>query len=244
MGAILALTLRQIASVRRLLIVGLLAILPVALTVAVALLGESPGDEPDSDFVTVAIAGLVVGVVLPIVSMALAAPAFGDDVEDGTLSFIALTPIPQWRIALAKLAAPVIIAAPVAAIGGVVTAYVGLQGDVQASLAVGAGLLLGAAAYCSIFTWAGLMTTRAISLGIVYVFLWEGLASALIPGVKFLSVSAYTVSVMLRLDEERLAVDALSDGAIGFPAALICLAAVVAALYALSVWRLRTMDVT
>ena len=33
MGAILALTLRQIASVRRLLIVGLLAILPVALTI-------------------------------------------------------------------------------------------------------------------------------------------------------------------------------------------------------------------
>jgi len=243
MGAILALTLRQIASVRRLLIVGLLAALPVALTVAIALFGESPGDGPDSDFVTIAIAGLVTGIILPIVSMALAAPAFGDDVEDGTLSFIALTPIPRWRIALAKLAAPVIIAAPVAAIGGVVTAYVGLQGDIQASLAVGAGLLLGAAAYCSIFTWAGLMTTRAISLGIVYVFLWEGLASTLVPGVKYLSVSAYTISVMLRLDKERLAVEALSDSEIGFPAALIGLAVVVAALYALSVWRLRTMDV-
>lgn len=245
MGAILALTLRQIASVRRLLIVGLLAILPVALTILVTMLDElDRGSDGDvDDFIAVVIAGLIVGVVLPIVSMALAAPAFGDDVEDGTLSFIALTPIPRWRIALAKLAAPVIIAAPVAAIGGVVTAYVGLQGDIQASLAVGAGLLLGAAAYCSIFTWAGLMTTRAISLGIVYVFLWEGLASALIPGVKYLSVSAYTVSIMIRLDEERMAVEALSDGAIGFPAALISLAAVVAALYALSVWRLRTMDV-
>ncbi len=243
MGAILALTLRQIASVRRLLIVGLLAALPVALTFAISLFGESPGDEPDSDFVTIAIAGLVTGIILPIVSMALAAPAFGDDVEDGTLSFIALTPIPRWRIALAKLAAPVAIAAPVAAVSGLATAYVGLDGDVQASLAVGAGLLLGAAAYCSIFTWAGLMTTRAISLGIVYVFLWEGLASTLVPGVKYLSVSAYTISIMLRLDEEWLAVDALSDAAVGFPAALIGLAAVVAALYALSVWRLRTMDV-
>ena len=246
MDAILALTLRQIASVRRLLIVGLLAILPVALTILVTMLDEmDSGSNGDvDDFIAVVITGLVVGVVLPIVSMALAAPAFGDDVEDGTLSFIAPTPIPRWRIALAKLAAPVIIAAPVAAIGGIVTAYVGLQGDIQASMAVGAGLLLGAAAYCSIFTWAGLMTTRAISLGIVYVFVWEGLASALVPGVKYLSVSAYTVSIMLRLDEERMAVDALLDAAIGFPAALIGLAAVVAALYALSVWRLRTMDVT
>lgn len=244
MVAILALTLRQIASVRRLLIVGLLAALPVALTIAIALFGESPGDGPDSDFVTIAIAGLVTGIILPIVSMALAAPAFGDDVEDGTLNFIALTPIPRWRIALAKLVAPVAIAAPVAAVSGVATAYVGLDGNVQTSLAVGAGLLLGAAAYCSIFTWAGLMTTRAISLGIVYVFLWEGLASTLVPGVKYLSVSAYTVSVMLRLGGESMAVAELSEGAIGFPAALIGLAAVVAALYALSVWRLRTMDVT
>ena len=245
MIAIFALTLRQIASVRRLLIVGLLAALPVALTVAVALFGGSsgngPGGGPDSDFVAVAIAGLVSGVVLPIASMALATPAFGDDVEDGTLSFIALTPIPRWRIALAKLGAPIVIAAPVAAVSGLATAYLGLDGDVQASLAVGAGLLLGAAAYCSIFAWAGLMTTRAISLGIVYVFLWEGLAGALVPGVKYLSATAYALSVMRGLGGESLA--ELADGAIEFPAALIGLAAVVAGFYALSVWRLRVMDV-
>lgn len=238
MGAILALTLRQIASVRRLLIVGLLAALPVALTVAVMLFDDGPGD----DFVAVALAGLVTGIVLPIVSMALATPAFGDDVEDGTLSFIALTPIPRWRIALAKLVAPVIIAAPVAAISGIVTAYIGLDGDVQASLAVGAGLLLGAAAYCCIFTWAGLMTTRAISFGIVYVFLWELLAGALIPGVNYLSVTSYALSVMQHLGVESM--EELSDGTtIGLSTALIGLAAVVAGFYALAVWRLRKMDV-
>ncbi len=238
MGAILALTLRQIASVRRLLIVGLLAALPVALTVAVMLFDDGPGD----DFVAVALAGLVTGIVLPIVSMALATPAFGDDVEDGTLSFIALTPIPRWRIALAKLVAPVVIAAPVAAISGIVTAYIGLDGDVQASLAVGAGLLLGAAAYCCIFTWAGLMTTRAISFGIVYVFLWELLAGALIPGVNYLSVTSYALSVMQHLGVESM--EELSDGTtIGLSTALIGLAAVVAGFYALAVWRLRKMDV-
>ena len=238
MGAILALTLRQIASVRRLLIVGLLAALPVALTVAVMLFDDGPGD----DFVAVALAGLVTGIVLPIVSMALATPAFGDDVEDGTLSFIALTPIPRWRIALAKLVAPVVIAAPVAAISGIVTAYIGLDGDMQASLAVGAGLLLGAAAYCCIFTWAGLMTTRAISFGIVYVFLWELLAGALIPGVNYLSVTSYALSVMQHLGVESM--EELSDGTtIGLSTALIGLAAVVAGFYALAVWRLRKMDV-
>ena len=239
--ALTALTLRQITGVRRLLVVGLLAALPVALTVVVALLGESPGDEPDSDFVTVAIAGLVVGIVLPIVSMALAAPAFGDDVEDGTLSFIALTPIPRWRIALAKFAAPVAVAAPVSAVSGLATTIVGLDDDVQASLAVGAGLLLGATAYSSIFAWAGLMTTRAISFGIVYVFLWELLAGALIPGVKYLSVTAYALTVMQRMGGESLS--ELADNAIGFPAALIGLAAVVTGFYALTVWRLRAMDV-
>ena len=242
MTPILALTLRQIASVRRLLIVGLLAALPVALTVAIALLGESPAEGPDSDFVEIAIAGLVAGIVLPIASMALAAPAFGDDVEDGTLSFIALTPIPRWRIALEKFAAPVVIAAPLTVTSGFLTAYLGLQGDFQASLAVGAGLLLGAAAYCSIFAWAGLMTTRAISFGIVYVFLWELLAGALIPGVKYLSVTAYALSVMQRLGGENMA-EATDGTTIALPAALIGLAAVAVVFYALSVWRIRTMDV-
>lgn len=237
MGAILALTLRQIASVRRLLIVGLLAALPVALTVAVMLFDDGSGD----DFVAVALAGLVTGIVLPIVSMALATPAFGDDVEDGTLSFIALTPIPRWRIALAKLAAPAVIAAPVAAISGIVTAYIGLDGDVQASLAVGAGLLLGAAAYSCIFTWAGLMTTRAISFGIVYVFLWELLAGALIPGVNYLSVTSYALSVMQHLGVEGI--EGPNGATIALPTALIGLAAVVAGFYALAVWRLRKMDV-
>ena len=181
--ALIALALRQIASVRRLLIVGLLAALPLALTILATTLDElDSGSNGDvDDFIAVVIAGLVVGVVLPISSMALAAPAFGDDVEDRTLSFIALTPIPRWRIALAKFAAPIIIAAPVVAVSGLSTAYVGLNGDVQASVAVFVALLLGAAAYCAIFAWAGLMTTRAISLGIVYVFLWEGLASTLSP---------------------------------------------------------------
>lgn len=239
MGAILALTLRQIASVRRLLIVGLLAALPVALTVAVMLFDDGPGD----DFVAVALAGLATGIVLPIVSMALATPTFGDDVEDGTLSFIALTPIPRWRIALAKLVAPVIIAAPVAAISGIVTAYIGLDGDVQASLAVGAGLLFGAAAYCCIFTWAGLMTTRAISFGIVYVFLWELLAGALIPGVNYLSVTSYALSVMQHLGVEGMEGPNGATIALALPTALIGIAAVVAGFYALSVWRLRKMDV-
>ena len=40
-----------------------------------------------------------------------------------------------------------------------------------------------------------------------------------------------------------MATATLSEGTVGFPAALIGLAAVMGATYALSVWRLRTMDV-
>ena len=54
--------------------------MPVALTILVTMLDDGSNGGSD-DFVTIAIAGLVVGVVLPIVSMALAAPAFGDDVK-------------------------------------------------------------------------------------------------------------------------------------------------------------------
>ena len=240
MGAVFSLSLRQITGVRRLIIVVLLALLPVALTVILRLTSgsDSGGGE---DFVNGVANALIVGVVLPIVVMALATSSFGNDLEDRTLSFIVLTPIAKWKIALSKLAASVLVAAPLALVSGAVSFFIGLDGDLNSVIAVCAGLLIGVVAYASVFTWAGLITTRALAFAIVYVFLWEGVMSALVPGVKYLSVSAYSLSVMYGLGDGPL--NAVADQVIEFPAALVGAALVTAAFWLLTVRRLKTMDV-
>ena len=240
MGPVFSLSLRQITGVRHLAIVGLLALLPVALTLILRLTTAGEGGDVQ-DFVDGVVNTLIVGVVLPIVTMALATSAFGNDLEDRTLSFIMLAPVDRWKIALSKMTAPFLIAVPFVALSGAASIFIGLDGDLDTVLAVCAGLLTGVAAYAAVFTWAGLITTRALAFAIVYVFLWEGVLSALVPGVKYLSISAYSLSIMYRLGDSSL--EAVAEQVIEFPAAMVGVVLVTVAFWLLTVRRLRTMDV-
>ena len=95
-------------------------------------------------------------------------------------------------------------------------------------------------AYAGVFTWAGLTTTRALPFALIYVFLWEGLVSALIPGVRYLSIRAYTLSVMHAADPVGL--ERLADQVVALPAALAGAGLALAGFYLLTLLRLRRMD--
>ena len=95
MGPVLKLSLRQITGVRRLLIVLLLVLLPVALTVLLRLTSDGDGDP--ADFANAVVNALLVGVVLPIVMISFSTTVFGNDLEDRTLSFIIMTPAARWK---------------------------------------------------------------------------------------------------------------------------------------------------
>ena len=234
MGQIFSLTLRQLSGVRRIIIILIAALIPVGLALIIP-----SGGSPD-DFINGLLDGLLVGVVMPIIVMSLATASFGNEIEDKTLIYIALKPVPRWKIALPKFLAPVVIAAPLVAASGAAATYIGL-GDVVAAAAVAVSLLAGMVAYAAIFTWAGLVTTRALPFAIVYVFLWEGLLSTFIGGVRYLSVRGYTLAIMPGLDPDGLG--ALEERVIEFPAAVVGAALVCAVFLGLTVWRLRKMDV-
>ena len=240
MGPILWLSLRQLGGRMRLAIVLLLAALPVALAIIIFF---TSGDEAgyERDFVNVLLDGMIVGGIMPIVTMALSTAVFGNELEDRTLSYLVLKPIPRWRIALPKLLAPIVIAAPLLVASGVAATIIGLDSGPRAAAAVGAALFAGVVTYAAIFTWAGLMSTRAIVFALIYVFLWEGLISSFIHGVDYLSVRGYTLAIMHGIDGTGLQV--LSSRVIGLPAAAVGAGAVTVGFFLLAVRRLRTMDV-
>ncbi|MDP6549040.1 MAG: hypothetical protein QF659_03070, partial [Dehalococcoidia bacterium] len=105
----------------------------------------------------------------------------------------------------------------------------------------GAALLVGVVAYATIFTWAGLISTRALALALFYVFLWEGVITTFLSGVRYLSVRGYTLAIMHGIDEPGFEV--LSSRVIEFPAALAGAAGVTVLFFWLAVRRLRRMDV-
>lgn len=237
MSLIFSLTVRQLAAQRRILVVLLLAAAPVAVAAVFRVL--APDVDPDR-FADNLVNQLIVAAVLPISVLIAGTMAFGHEIEDRTLSYLVLKPVPRWQIALPKLAAAIAVGGIPVFIGGVATALVMPGGDVANAAGLAVALLAGAVAYASVFTLAGLVTQHALAFGLIYVVLWEGAVAQFLAGIKYLSVRQYTLSIIDSLTPDRLAT--LRLDLVELPAAAIGAVLVAAGFFALTVYRLRTMD--
>ena len=234
-GALFNLALRQAASPRRAILLALIALLPLGLAGLIRGLGNPGG----GDLIAGILEALVIHVVLPLVVMVLATSAFGNEVEDRTLSLLTTKPVPRWSIVLAKLAATIIVAAPLMAAVSVVVTVMDPDGTGKAATAAAAGTLVGVVTYASAFMWAGLLTTRALGFALIYVLLWEAVITSFLEGARYLSVRSYAQGTMHGLDEATFS----EAVAIDLSYALGGAALVTAAFFFLSVRRLSRMDV-
>ena len=241
MGVIFRHSIRQLTGRWRITLILLLAALPVGLSVIVhfAATGETEV-EFNRNFTNILLDGMLVAGILPIVTMALATSSFGNELEDRTLGYLVLMPLARWRIFLPKVLASLAICGPILLAGGVAATLLGFDGEARPAIAVAASLGAGVLAYAAIFTWAGLVTTRALPFALVYVLLWEGVISSFMRGVDYLSVRGYTLAIMHGLDKPSF--PALEDRVIEFPVAVGGVAAVTVVFLLLGVRRLRRMD--
>ena len=239
MEQIFRLTLRQLLGRWRVLLIVFLASLPTLIVLLVKW-QDPDGAVYDQGFVEGMIDAMIIGGIMPIVTMTIAAAAFGNELEDRTLYYLILKPVSRVHIALAKVVATFVLTAPVVVASGVVATWL-VGGSAGAVFTVGIALLAGVAAYASIFTWAGLITPRALSYGLVYVLVWEGLLSSFLTGVRYLSVRGYTLSLLHGIDAKNFEI--LEDRVIAFPAAIVGAVGVALVFFFLAQYRLRTMDV-
>jgi ABC-2 type transport system permease protein len=234
--AILSLTVRQLAGSRRVWFVLVLVALPILAAVLFHVGDTTTTSARFADDVT---ATLVASGILPLVMLLFASSAFGNELVDRTLGYLTMKPLARWRIIVPKFVATLVVGGiPTAASGFLAVALI--EGGMGGALATGLGLLVGAAAYAAIFTWAGLATRHALLIGLVYVFVWEATLAAYLDGIRFLSVRRYTLSLIHALDNERLR---RIDDPLGAGVALAAVAIVVAGFTLLAVRRLRRMDI-
>ena len=138
MAEIFRLTLRQLLGRWRVLLIVFLASLPTLIVLLVK--WQDPENAVyNQEFVQGMIDAMIVGGIMPIVTMTVAAAAFGNELEDRTLYYLVLKPLSRVHIALAKLVATFVLTAPVVVASGVVaTALVGA--DAGAVFTVGIAL--------------------------------------------------------------------------------------------------------
>jgi ABC-2 type transport system permease protein len=239
--SIYVLTLRQLTGKWRLVILaGLAALPPLVAVIATAGSNRPTPSELDDALLD----GLLASAVLPVVVLAVATAAFGNELDDRTLGNLTLTPVARGRIVLAKLAAALSVAVPplvVGTVAGMLIAFdrAGFAGAGRAATAAAVAMAIGALLYSTVFLWAGLVTSHPLALGLLFVFVWEGLFSSFVNGIKYLSIRQYTLGLVHALDAERFAGrNLVGTGAAGVGAALV-----VAGFFVLAVRRLRTMDV-
>ncbi|MEK7252883.1 MAG: ABC transporter permease [Actinomycetota bacterium] len=196
--AITRVTLRQLLGGKRLLLFGLLALLPpVVMLLAsrdLAEVGEfgllTPASSPVVDAFHDAPIAIVFLIVLPVVSLILGASTLGDERRDRTLSFLMLRPLRRSVITGAKLFAAWLGTTSIVSVSAALAAaVVGLRiGDWSYVGPVALAAAVSALAYTAVFMVLGYFTSRAVLLGLVYVFIWEN-------GITFAAVSLANVSL-------------------------------------------------
>jgi ABC-2 type transport system permease protein len=243
MTAIYLLSIRQLTGKWRLLILAGLSAVPLALAAIAASAADKPSPAELDDIL---LDGLLASAILPIVVLAVATAALGNELSDKTLGNLTLTPIARWRIMLPKLAAAITVSAPLlvaGTVGGVLLGFdlAGIGGAGKAATAAAISIAVGVALYSAVFLWAGLATPHPLAFGLLYVFIWEGLFATFVNGIKYLSIRQFTLGILKTVDPSRFA--GADQHVIGSPAAIVGSAVVFLGFALLVVRRLKKMDV-
>lgn len=238
---IFILAIRQSMSIRRVAVLLILAAIPLVIAIISEILGADWDGEVTQGFIQ----GLIFNTGLPLIALIVAAPVFADEIEDQTLTNLMLSPISRWQISIPKMLAAVFIVAIPLTISTFVSILLVFDNESYSAAVLGAfGILIGSLAFVSLFAFVGTLTTRAVVFGIVYVFGFEALISSAIPGLKYVSISGNTLSILQELDP--VLIDAPRSGSNQLPPieyAIIALIAVIILSNIATVWRLKRMDV-
>ena len=150
---------------------------------------------------------MFVGTLLPLGTLILATSAIGDEIEDRTLQYLYLKPISRTRIVLEKALAVFIVLVPLLWIGIIVMWSIIAFGNVDALRDLLAPALISSLAaivgFGTLFMLLSMVIQRALLVGIFYVFVWESVALALVPGIRAISIRHYTESLFVRLADDR-----------------------------------------
>lgn len=187
---------------RKTLVITILGIVPIGISLLLAVLlpifnrGDTESlDSIFSNFTFI----LYLHFLVPIVALFLGTGVIADEVEDGTLPYLLVRPVPRYLIVLAKYLACLIIGG-VIIISSLFVSYgimkIGsfsspIFPDIGFILQSSAILLLGLSVYSVLFSLFGGVFRHPMVIGLLFVFGWEKII-AYIPGnVRLLTVMNY-----------------------------------------------------
>jgi ABC-2 type transport system permease protein len=256
LATLLLLALRQHVRGRRLLVLSLLFALPSVLAAVVSLTSRVAPPAASLEFAFVF--NLIPHALVPLAALLYAAGIIQDEVEEQTLTYLLLRPLPRWALYLVKLLATLVVTVALTAVFTTATlAVIALMGSNPTAGLVGralkiAGLLaLAQVGYCGLFGLLGLLTRRSLLVGVGYIVIFEGVLASLDTVIRRLTVMYYFRVLALRWLEPADGKEWMIDLATA-PGARACVltllgvglvtAVVAALLFASREFRMKTPD--
>jgi ABC-2 type transport system permease protein len=239
LGPLWRLMIRALLGRRRSLGVLLLAAVPVLVALILAVAG---GLGPPATIAVDVFSTLTLGLAIPLVALILGTGALGTQVDDGTIVYLLVKPVPRRTVILAAMLVAAPATAALAVPATLVSGFLVLgttAPNLQAGMALGA--LLASVLYGTVFVTLSVLTGRALVIGLGYLLLWEGFVTSVLPGTQVLSIREYAMAIVNAVAGTSPArpgtgVDPLVAAA---AAAVVLVAAVL-----LGVWRLGRFEVS
>jgi ABC-2 type transport system permease protein len=250
--AVIRLTLRQILATRRTLVFGLLASLPPALAALFAVLRRVPTlhiNATGFDFFSQMMVTFYLHFLLVLIALFYATALIHSEVEEKTITYLLVRPVPKAHLVFAKyltylMAAAAILVPSILLTFGILEVSDGASGFMGhfRYLLWDLGVMaLGAMAYGAVFVFLGAWLKRPVMVGLFFAVVWEW-AITYVPGYfGKLTILHYLLSIFPHSTVQR-GVQALFGSTTSRPVAILVLLAIATVFLGLAMETFRRSE--
>ncbi|MFI6596532.1 ABC transporter permease subunit [Nonomuraea sp. NPDC050536] len=183
-------TYRALLGRRRIVLLLLLPLALIGLAVLLRLTGGA--DQSSTAFLMQKFA---IGTMLPLLGLIAGTGVIAPEIDDGTIIHLMSKPISRPVIAQTKFVVAASLLALFAAVPTYVAAWLLVRNEDGMAPGFALGALVGGIAYAAVFLLLGIITRHAVTIGIIYALVWEGLVGSLVPGARKFSIQQWAQTI-------------------------------------------------
>ncbi len=195
--ALVRLFTQNILTRGKMVLVLVLAAICVVLGIAIGRVTVVDPDDTSIEFVY----SFGLALMVPILTLVVASSALGDLVEDESLVYVWMRPVGRLTISVSAWFASLLLALPVTVIPLTASVAFATSGNPKLMSATAGAVALAVIAYSGLFTLLGLLTRRALIVGLAYLFIWELFVARVGGGAAKLSISTYPSAALTKWSE-------------------------------------------
>lgn len=191
MNAVVAgITYRAVLGRRRILLLILLPLTLIGLAVLLRLVGSA-----DQVSAVTLMQKFAIGTMLPLLGLIAGTGVIAPEIDDGTIIHLLSKPISRPVIAQTKFVVAASLLAGFAAIPTYAAAWLLVRDEAGIALGFALGALIAGIAYAAVFLFLGVVTRHAVTIGIIYALVWEGLVGNFVPGARKFSIQQWAQAI-------------------------------------------------